>query len=157
MERTHIMKKFLAILLCALMAVSMIASVSAADNKVKSYTSAKNGELLWTVDFNAKDVFAPTTSKNGTEYTYTIGDNGKSVTVAGGKTDKKDCIWGAPIKGLEVDSNSQITMTFKVKSLGTAGKNNSIGVGGWLYDGTGYEFLNNYSNWNSDDGSQIFL
>ena len=151
------MKKFLAIFLCVLMAVSMIASATAADNKVKSYASAKNGELLWTVDFNDKSVFAPATSKNGTEYTYTIGDNGKSVTITSGKTDKKDCIWGAPIKGLEVDSNSQVTMTFKVKSHGTAGKNNSIGVGGWLYDGTGYEFLNNYSNWNSDDGTGKFV
>ncbi len=151
------MKKFFALFLCVLMAVSMIASVSAADNKVKSYASAGNGELLWTVDFNAKDVFAPAANKNGSEYTYTVSDNGYTLTVKGGKTDKKDCIWGAPIKGLEVDSKSQVTMTFKVKANGTAGKNNSTGIGGWLYDGTGYEFLNNYSNWNSDDGTGKFV
>ena len=150
------MKKFLAIFLCVLMAVSMIASATAADNKVKSYASAKNGELLWTVNFNDKSVFEPKASKNGEQYTYTVSDNGYTLNVKGGKTDKKDCIWGAPIKGLEVDNKSQVTMTFKVKANGTAGKNNSTGSGGWLYDATGYEFLNNYSNWNSDDGSGKF-
>ena len=153
------MKKFLSALLTIAMIASMlIVSASAADAKVyKTYAEATKGDLLWQVDFSNKALFDPSGKVEAAEYTYTVGDNGNSLTVTGGKTDKKAAVWGAPIKGLEVDDKSQVTMTFKVKANGTAGKNNSTGIGGWLYNATGEgfndRFLNCYSNWNADDGS----
>jgi hypothetical protein len=134
--------------------LGMATAVTAAP---KSYASAKDGELLYHLNFNDTAVFSPKGNDAAEKYyTYAVGDNGNSLTIRGTNKDV-DGYWGAPIKGLEVDSKSQVTMTFKVKANGTAGKNNSVGIGGWLYDATGYEFLNNYSNWNSDDGTGKFV
>lgn len=161
------MKKFLSIALMLTMLFSMLAiSTSAADTKVyKTYAEANDGDLLWIVDFNAKDIFDPQPNDNAAaNMVYTIGDNGRSVTVtpSANATDKKTNFWGAPIKGLEVNQDSKVTFYYKAKANGDKGANNSVGVGGWLYDSTdastyNNQYLNVYTNHNSKnaDGSDL--
>ena len=160
------MKKILSVLIMlAMLASMMLVPASAADNKVyKTYAEAQKGDLLWQVDFNAKEIFDPQPDEKAAgSFTYEIGADGRSVTVKGikGAPDKQICFWGAPIKGLEVGKDAQVTMTFKVKANGQNGANNATGLGGWLYnatsDGFNSSFMNIYGNWNSvnKDGSEL--
>ncbi|MBQ8510780.1 MAG: hypothetical protein IJ493_12825 [Clostridia bacterium] len=149
------MKKLVSLFLMLTMLVSAASmAVSAADAElIKDMASAKDGDLLYIVDFGSTGgAFTPAPNTKAAEnYTYTVGDNGRSITIKG-LGDKSGSYWGAPIKGLEVDETSTATITFKVKMNGTAGKNNSIGVGGWLIDDYApdeYKFYNNYGNYNS--------
>lgn len=149
------MKKLISLLLMLTLLAGLTSlSVSAADAALlKNPDSAAKGDLLFVIDFsNTSGAFVPQANANAKNYTYTVGDNGRSITVKGGTMDKTPGYWGAPIDGLAVDADDTITMTYKVKSNGTAGKNNSIGVGGWLIDTFNVEnckYYNNYSNYNS--------
>ncbi len=161
------MKKTLSLLLMlAMIASLLIVPSSAADNKLyKTYDAAAKGDLLWIVDFNAKEMIDAQPNDNAQKnMTYTIGDDGRSVTVKGvsGATDKKTNYWGGVINGLKADAKSQYTMTYKVRANGKSGTNNSTGIGGWLYDSTdasayNTQFMGNYGNWNSinADGSDL--
>lgn len=154
------LKRFLSLLMTAMLILGMATAVTAANAAPKAYASAKDGELLYHLNFNDTAVFNPKGNDDAEKYyTYSVGDNGNSLTIRGTNKDV-DGYWGAPIKGLEVDANSKVTFTYKAKANGTTGKNNSIGVGGWLYnaaDPSKYnaDFLNNYSNHNTvnADGS----
>ncbi|MBQ3125537.1 MAG: hypothetical protein IJC15_00585, partial [Clostridia bacterium] len=162
------MKKFLAMLLTVLMIASMmIVSSSAADSKLyKTMEEAKDGDLLWVVDFNAKEIYEPVYNELGSaNITVTVGDDGRSATMLPTATaaDSGKWFWGAPIKGLNIDNNSQYTMTCKIKSFGDTGSNNSAGVFGFRYNtiDTDPAFneraLGMYGNWTSKnaDGTEI--
>ncbi|MBQ8396728.1 MAG: hypothetical protein IJX53_00845 [Clostridia bacterium] len=162
------MKKILAMLLMlGMIASMMVITSSAADDKLyKTMEEAKDGDLLWIVDFNAKDIYDPVYSEAGApNIQIAIGDDGRSATLtptanaaASGKW-----FWGAPIKGLNIDNNSQYTMTFKIKAFGNTGSNNSTGAFGFRYNAAEGETTFNekclgmYGNWNSmnSDGTDI--
>ncbi|MBQ3127246.1 MAG: hypothetical protein IJC15_09270, partial [Clostridia bacterium] len=162
------MKKLISVLLMlAMLAGMMLLPTSAADTKVyKTYAEAAKGDLLWVVDFNAKEIFDPKPDeKAAVSFTHEISADGRSVTVKGveGAPDKQICFWGAPIKGLEVGKDAQVTMTFKVRANanGLKGANNATGIGGWMYNATNDAFnsnyMNLYGNWNAvnADGSEL--
>lgn len=158
------MKKTLAFILMLTAIISMIALPGSAA-AVKPYAEAAVGDLLWQVDFNAKDVFDPQPNDKAlASFEYTITGDGKGITVKGKEdgVDKKVCFWGGEIKGLEVDSKSQVTMTFKIRANGQKGENSSSGIGGWMYNSTdttkyNSQYLHNYGNWNAvgKDGSEL--
>ena len=140
------MKKFLALFLCVLMAVSMIASASAIKPN-KEYAAAKDGDILYTANF--KDAaFAKLTT--GTTATFTPSSDGKSATIKG--TGSKDVAnwWGVKLETLTAANGEKYTITYKVKSNGTVGKNNSIGVGG-LWAGADDKFYHAYGNYGTVD------
>ena len=149
------MKRIVSLLTTALLLVGMTAPLSAADTKlIKSYADAKDGDLLYIVDFSSTGgAFAPAPNDLAAQnYTYTVGDKGASLTIKGGKGDKSCSYWGGNITGLEADATTKYTMTYKVKMNGEVGKNNSIGVGGWNvddYDPSKWVFYNDYGNFNS--------
>lgn len=162
------MKKILAMLLMlAMVASMMVVSASAADDKLyKTMEEAKDGDLLWVVDFNAKDIYDPTYNETGApNIVVTIGDDGRSATMlpTANAADSGKWFWGAPIKGLNIDNNSQYTMTCKIKAFGDTGSNNSTGVFGFRYNtiDTDPAFneraLGMYGNWNSKnaDGTDL--
>ncbi|MBR6708637.1 MAG: hypothetical protein IKL84_03045 [Clostridia bacterium] len=149
------MKRIVSILITALLIIGMTASISAADTKlIKSYADAKDGDLLYIVDFSSTGgVFAPIPNELASKnFTYTVGDDGASINIKGGKGDKVRAYWGGIIEGLVADKTTKYTLTFKVKMNGEAGKNNSIGVGGWKVDEqdpAAWIFYNDYGNFNS--------
>ena len=141
------MKKFLALALCVLMAVSMLASVSAV-KPAKEYAAAKDGDLLYTANFKNDGVAKIGTA---TVSTFTASADGKSVTIKG--TGSKDVAnwWGVKLETLTAANGEKYTVTYKVKSNGTVGKNNSIGVGA-LWAGTAEDkFYHAYGNYNTVD------
>jgi len=145
------MKRFFALLLCALMAVSMIASASAASIKPdKEYADAKDGDLLYTANFKdaAYDVF---TSANTA--TYTVSADGTSFTVE--NKDDKDTAdyWGVKLESLGAANGEKYTITYKVKANGTIGKNNSVGVGGLWSGASDTKFYTAYGNHNTVDAN----
>jgi len=162
------MKKFLSLLMVVMMLASMLTiSTSAADSKLyKTMEEAKDGDLLWVVDFaNAKNIYDPIYDTDADKnMLMTVGDDGRSITMtptadaaASGKR-----WWGGTIKGLNIDNNSQYTMTLKIKAFGDTGKNNSTGVYGFRYTSLPDEVVNiralgMYGNWNSNDAGGVDL
>ena len=145
--KIFIMKKFLALFLCVIMAVSMIASASAI-KPTKEYAAAKDGDLLYTANF--KDAaFAKLTAD--TTATFTPSSDGSSVTVKG--TGSKDVAnwWGVKLETLTAANGEKYTITYKVKSNGTIGKNNSIGVGGLWSGAANDKFYHAYGNYGTVD------
>ena len=159
------MKKFSLVLLAlCLMAGAACLPTAAADTRVyKTYDEAKDGDLLWLVDFTATEVIDPQPDPTAAQnFDYTIGDGGRSVSIKAkpnAPLPSKPNYWGGPIKGLEVGRGDRVTMTFKIKAA-PKGADNSTGVGGWMFDSTeayNTQICHNYSNWNSynADGSDI--
>ena len=149
------MKKLLALVLCALMVVSMVVSASAATintvKPAKTYAAAKDGDLLYTANFK-NDGFGAL--NDATKHTYTASADGSSVTIKG-TTDKVASWWGIKVDGLTASNGEKYTVTYKVKANGTGGKNNSIGIGalysGVTENGTYQKFYNAYGNHNTVD------
>ena len=133
------MKKLLIAILVATMLFAAIIPLSAAEaSPVKDYATAQNGELLYTVNFKGDSVFTPTALGNaGDRFEYTPSEDGSELTVkgkAGGPTSSQN-FWGGTITGLVATTQTQYTMVYKVRANGTVGKDNSVGVGGWIPDG----------------------
>ena len=129
------------------MAVSMIASVSAIKPD-KEYAAAKDGDVLYTANF--KDP-AYGSLFEGTTATLTPSSDGTSVTFKGTGSSNVHSWLGVKLESLGAANGEKYTVTYKVKTNGTAGKNNSIGVGG-LWAGTGDDkFYHAYGNYNTVD------
>ena len=153
--------KILAALLTLLTFIMMFSSVltvgasEVTESKVIDYASAEEGELLYTVDFSGKDgVFAPVpVGAAAKHFDYIVSEAGNELTVKGRADglDKTACYWGGTFAGLEANKETFYTMVYKVKANGTVGKNNSVGIGGWILDAKveNYQFYNNYSNHNT--------
>ena len=141
------MKKIFALLLCVVMAVSMIASVSAIKPD-KEYAAAKDGDVLYTANF--KDP-AYGSLFEGTTATFTPSSDGTSVTFKGTGSSTVHSWLGVKLETLGAANGEKYTVTYKVKTNGTVGKNNSVGVGG-LWAGTLDEkFYTAYGNYNTVD------
>lgn len=158
------MIKRLPLLLAAVMTASLLLPVSAADIPAPiPYAEAADGDLLWTVDFNAAEFFTPKPSETAARnYYYTIGDDGRSVTLCAkeGAACNQPAYWGGPIERLAVDGDAKVTMLFRIRANGDRGGNNSTGVGGWYFDSAesyNTQVVHNYSNWNSTgaNGSDV--
>ena len=149
--------KILAALLTLLTFIMMFSSVltvgasEVTESKVIDYASAEEGELLYTVDFSGKDgVFAPVpVGAAAKHFDYIVSEAGNELTVKGRADglDKTACYCGGTFAGL-ANKETFYTMVYKVKANGTVGKNNSVGIGGWILDAKveNYQFYNNYSN-----------
>lgn len=157
------MKKFLTALLSATLVLSMAATVGAAKSQLeKSYDEAADGELLYVVDFSSTGgAFKPGSCYEQVDalanHEYTPTDNGLTVEITPVEdgADGVLNVWGGTIEGLPANSKTSYTMVYKVRANGEYGKNNSIGVGGWLTGTEGYKFYSNYGNHNTmaEDGS----
>ena len=153
-----IMKKVSVALLMFTMMFSWVLTVSAStvtETPVKDYAAAGEGELLYTVDFSGKDgVLTPVPiGEAASHFDYTVSEAGNELTVKGkaGGTDKTASYWGGTFAGLEANKETFYTIVYKVKANGTVGKNNSVGIGGWILDAKAEnaQFYNNYSNHNA--------
>ena len=157
MKKKNYFTKGLSVLLVLVMVLATFAALpltaSAAMPAVIPYDMADDGELLYTIDFNGTDgFFSPGLFESSVEnMDYTISADGSALTVSGkaGGTDKTGNFWGGKVKGLYADETTTYTMVYKVKANGTTGKNNSVGIGGWIIDEASASFYNNYSNHNT--------
>ncbi len=154
------MKRILSVMLLVVMVASMLIVASAADTKVyKTYKDAKDGDLLWIVDFSSTGgTYKPMPEANFAKNAEAIvSADGRSVTIKG-KADGASSAhnyWGGAITDLVLDKQSKITVYWKVKANGENGKNNSTGMYGWLYNDTDggapvrETVLGVYGNWNT--------
>jgi len=152
------MKKTLAIIMVAVMLFAMLVPVSAVTSPVKDVATAKKGELLYTFNFKGDAAFQPKELPNSTgNMEYIISPDGSALQIkskAGG-TSKVRNHWGGLVEGLTCTEESIYTMTYEAKANGTAGKNNSVGIGGWAVKGEVdvAHVYNNYGNHNTVDAS----
>ena len=147
-------KLILAFLLIAILCTFMMPVMAEETSPVKSYDSAANGELLYTVDFSGKDgvmQFASQTTASTDLFTYTPSEDGKAVHVTGAPEAKGEAAshWYAMIPSLKGDLTTVYTMTYKVTVTGDTGTDNSVGVGGLFVDKSTTGYLNFYSSYNT--------
>ncbi len=127
------MKKFLtAILSLVLLTMLFPATVSAV-----SYDSAKDGDLLYTVNFNGDSNFAPTLQ--GGSVTVTVDPLNSNKALFDTTTDKQQNRWGGEITGLPLGLNNAYTIKWseiRENSIdGAIGVNidNVYGTYGYIY------------------------
>ena len=151
------MKKILVTLLALVMLCAIALPVMADESPVKSYDSAKDGDLLYAIDFSGKDGVLEFANAGGMEadkyFTFTPSADGSSMAIKGIPGSDDDNMYtgyyGAMISDLKTTPATVYTMTYKVKMNGTAGKNNSIGVGGYFPGGGTARSYHLYGNFNT--------
>lgn len=147
------MKKVITLVITVAMLLSLAVTVSAADSSVASYDSANYGDLLYAVNFKGEDgVFEPQAfGEAANNVDYTVSEDGKELHIDA-KVDKKYNYYGGVITGLVANEETTYTMIYKVRANGTAGKDNSVGIGGIIVNGVADEtgkFYSNYGNHNT--------
>ena len=162
------MKKILSITLGLVLVFSMISALAintsaAADSQVlRVYDRASDGDILFYANFNS-EAYKKNASAEA-KVDFEISEDGRTLDVKAKPDSGSDNAnyFGAYFEDLAVGRGDKVTMSFKIKSNGSAtGKvtptSNSVGVGGWFIDDymtkdpeTGWNFINYYGNWNCD-------
>ena len=110
-ERKSIMKKILSAILALTMILALVAAMGIT-------ASAKDGDLLYTVNFKGDDTFSPAkfSCLNGDEViTVVPSEDGSSVTATYSSTAAKGrAFWGGAFKGLTYGEGKQYTITMKM-------------------------------------------
>ena len=157
------MKKIVSIILTVVMLSAVVMTIpfsaSAATSPVKSYNSAKPGELLYTVNFNGDSAFTPgsTGVNDAGQMDYTLVENGAGVRIKAkpGAISSQSNLWGGLIKDLPATENTIYSMVYKAKADSNLGMNNSVGVGGWAISESAFQttagVYNVYSNHNTKE------
>ena len=116
-ERKSIMKKILSAILALTMILALVAAMGITASAADAYESAKDGDVLYEVNFKGDDVFAPTIFRTAQEdpITVEVSDDGSSFTAAY-KADvaKGQAFWGGQIKGLTYGPEKTYTITMKM-------------------------------------------
>lgn len=155
------MKKILVTLLALVMLCAIALPVMAEENPVKDYATAQDGDLLYAVDFSGKDGVLEFANAGGMEadkyFTFTPSADGSSMAIKGIAGANADNMYtgyyGATITDLQAMPGTVYSMTYKVKMNGTAGKNNSIGVGGYFPGSGTARSYHLYGNFNTVDAN----
>ncbi len=155
------MKKIIVAILVLVMILSlatpMVGAVNVAD--------AKDGDLLYTVDFRGDDTFKPDhlSASSKKMVVYTPSDDGTTLNIKG-QPDQGESggnYWGGIFEGITLGREGAYTMVYKVRANGTAGKNNSVGVGAVIIDKFIKQdsmFFNNYGNYNTQgEGGDVSM
>lgn len=110
------MKKSISLILSVIMVLSLATVfVSAAPN----YDTAKNGDVLYTVDFSGTDgVYAPFNFRNGaakmTATTVEVKDGGKTLVATAPADAGAAWFYGGEFKGLTLGADKQYTITMEM-------------------------------------------
>ena len=130
------MKKIITVLLAATLLLAAFLVPTSAAGSAKDYDSAKNGDLLYKVNFTGDDVFLPFERGHKNIMTYTVSADGSAVTIKGKASESDyDSYWGGYIEGLTVNDKTLFTVKYQVNATATTAAgitNNSVGVGGLL-------------------------
>ena len=103
------MKKVLSVMIAAILfAALLIPTASAAD----LYTSANDGDILYTANFNGDDFWKPEKTKGEMKVTVDPADSGKCTFE--NTQDKIQAWWGGPVEGLPLNETSLYTVYWTV-------------------------------------------
>jgi len=159
------MKKLI-ITLLALAVLLTLAVPALAASPVKDYASAKDGDLLYTVNFKGDEAFTGAVVAGFKYHDITPSTNGSELEVKGntwhpyeegkwegGEAMNTGNIWAGKIASLPADATTKYTMTFQIWINETMGGLNThggadcyAGIGG-MWEGTNnkwYTFTSNY-------------
>jgi len=154
------MKKIITVLLAVTLLLAAFLVPTSAAGSAKDYDSAKNGDLLYTVNFNGDDVFLPFERGPKNIMTYTPSADGTALTIKGKASEADhDSYWGAYAEGLTVNDKTIFSIKYQVNataSIASGTTNNSVGVGGLLlFEGamsaSNPRLFHHYSRHNSVD------
>ena len=149
-------------LIIALLALAVLFSLAApamAASPVKDYASAKDGDLLYTVNFNGDEALTPGYAAKSSVFDITPSADGTTLEVKGnifnddGTRKSAGTIWGGKIAGLTANATTKYTMTYQIWMDNDDGGLNEhggvdcfVGVGG-MWESTAnkwYTFTSNY-------------
>ncbi|MBE6975977.1 MAG: hypothetical protein E7439_02120 [Ruminococcaceae bacterium] len=149
-------------LIIALMALAVLFSLAVpamAASPVKDYASAKDGDLLYTVNFNGDEALTPGYAAKSSVFDITPSADGTTLEVKGnvfnedGSKKSAGTIWGGTIAGLTADANTKYTMTYQIwmdNDDGGASQHGGVdcfvGVGG-MYEGGAKKWMTFTSNY----------
>ena len=133
-ERNQIMKKILSAILALTMILALVAAMGITASAADLYESAKDGDVLYNINFKGDDVFAPTAFRVVAENALDVqvSDDGSSFTATYLSETKAHAFWGGQIKGLTygLDKTYTISMKMAIASYDDNGtrKSNNAGV-----------------------------
>ena len=163
------MKKLI-ITLLALAVLFSLAVPAMAASPVKDYASAKDGDLLYTVNFSGDEAFTGAVVAGFKYHDITPLSNGAELEVKGnkwhdyeegkwegGEAMNTGNIWAGKIAGLNADATTKYTMTYEIWINETngglrthGGPDCYAGIGG-LYEGTAKKWMTFTSNYFSEN------
>ena len=111
------MKKILSAILTLSMILALVAAMGISASAADLYDSAKDGDVLYTLNFKGDDVFAPTVIRTveADPIIVEVSEDGSSFT-ATYKADvaKAQAFWGGQIKGLTYGPEKTYTISMKM-------------------------------------------
>ena len=140
MKGNLIMKKILSAILSLTMILALVAAMGIT-------ASAKDGDLLYEVNFKGDDKYAPASFAclNGDVISTVVSDDGKSVTATySAEASAGRSFWGGAIKGLTYGEGKQYTISMKM-AVATY-----INASGALASGNAGVFINMPENTEAD-------
>ena len=110
------MKKILSAILALTMILALVAAMGITASAADLYDSAKDGDVLYSINFKGDDVFTPTAFRVVEEgaLDVQVSDDGSSFTASYLVATGAHAFWGGQIKGLTYGPNKTYTISMKV-------------------------------------------
>jgi len=120
-ERKSTMKKIISAILSLTMILALVAAMGISVSAADLYESAKDGDVLYEVNFKGDDTYSPSVFYSAVENVMdvVVSDDGKSMTATyDAAAAKGRTFFGGTIKGLTYGADKQYTITMKM-AVGT--------------------------------------
>ena len=124
------MKKTISIILCLVMALSVISTICVPAFAADTYADAKDGDILAELKFgqttgNYQSKFLYTNAADGeAAATVAVSDEGKTVKIDYNPSAASQYLYGGPIEGLTIGEGKKYTITFKASFKDPANASN---------------------------------
>ena len=107
------MKKILSAILALTMILALVAAMGISASAADLYESAKDGDVLYEVNFKGDDVFTPTAFRvvEDGALDVKVSDDGSSFTATYLVPTAAQAFWGGQIKGLTYGPNKTYTIS----------------------------------------------
>jgi hypothetical protein len=126
------MKKILSAILALTMILSLVAAMGITASAADAYESAKDGDVLYEVNFKGDDTYSPSIFYTAVENSMAVAvsDDGSSMTATYDATAAKGrAFFGGTIKGLTYGEDKQYTIAMKMAVGYTTNEDGTISSG----------------------------
>lgn len=122
------MKKILSAILALTMILALVAAMGISASAADLYESAKDGDVLYEVNFKGDDVYSPSIFYSAVENSLdvVVSDDGSSVTATYLSSTKARAFFGGTVKGLTYGEGKTYTITMKTAIAYTTNDDGSV-------------------------------